>query len=58
MDFDFDPKARIGDHRWWISDLASFQADYPNWTPEYDIEATLEEIFEFNRQHWASTAAR
>ena len=23
------PEPRIGDHRWWISDLAPFEADYP-----------------------------
>ena len=23
----------MGDHRWWISDLREFQADYPDWEP-------------------------
>jgi CDP-paratose 2-epimerase len=22
---------RVGDHRWWISDLDQFRADYPDW---------------------------
>ena len=25
-------EARIGDHRWWISDLGEFQRDYPDWS--------------------------
>ena len=31
LDYTLSDEARIGDHRWWISDLAGFQADYPGW---------------------------
>ena len=31
MDYDLVGEARIGDHRWWVSDLAGFQPDYPEW---------------------------
>ncbi len=47
---------RIGDHRWWISDLAPFKRDYPEWGITYDIEAVLREIYEHNLELW--TAAR
>ena len=44
--------ARMGDHRWWISDLRPFQADYPSWSLEYDVPAMLREIYEANAEHW------
>ncbi len=31
-------QARTGDHRWWISDLSEFRADYPGWSLEYGVE--------------------
>src|SRR6185503_7055351 len=37
---------RIGDHIWWISSVARFQADYPQWRYGYDLEAILREIHE------------
>jgi len=47
---------RIGDHRWWISDLDPFRADYPGWAITYDVEAILREIHARNAELW--TAAR
>jgi CDP-paratose 2-epimerase len=44
--------ARTGDHRWWISDLAEFRADYPDWSLEYGVEGTLREIYEQNVERW------
>ena len=35
---------RIGDHRWWISDLSDFETDYPGWSLNYGIEEILTEI--------------
>jgi CDP-paratose 2-epimerase len=43
---------RIGDHRWWISDLKPFQTDYPDWRITYDVEAVLREIHEQNADRW------
>jgi CDP-paratose 2-epimerase len=43
---------RIGDHRWWISDLDEFRADYPDWDITYDIEDVLREIHEQNAELW------
>jgi CDP-paratose 2-epimerase len=43
---------RIGDHRWWISDLRPFQADYPAWAPTYDTEGILRDIYEHNLELW------
>ena len=29
LDWALGPEPRVGDHRWWISDLAAFRRDYP-----------------------------
>jgi CDP-paratose 2-epimerase len=49
--------ARTGDHRWWISDLRPFQADYPGWRPEHDVESILREIHDANVDAWSLEAA-
>ena len=43
-------EARSGDHIWWISDVRKFQAHYPAWQYEYDIERILEEIVAATRE--------
>jgi CDP-paratose 2-epimerase len=43
---------RIGDHRWWISDLDPFRRDYPGWDITYDIATVLREIYEQNAELW------
>jgi len=49
--------ARIGDHRWWISDLDEFGSRYGGWRPRRDLEAILREIYEANAERWASAPA-
>jgi CDP-paratose 2-epimerase len=56
LDWTLSDKARMGDHRWWISDLSAFQADYPGWELEYDIEGMLKEIYERNVENWTARA--
>ena len=51
-------QARMGDHRWWISDLAEWERDYPGWRLEYDLETTLREIHDHNVEHWMAGSAR
>jgi CDP-paratose 2-epimerase len=46
-------EARMGDHRWWVSDLRPFRGDYPEWNLEYDVEGILREIYEGNVEQWA-----
>jgi CDP-paratose 2-epimerase len=50
----YSDEARIGDHRWWISDLAEFRGDYPEWRVRHDIEATLREIHDANVERWGA----
>jgi len=59
LEWMLDERPRVGDHRWWISDLSEFRADYPAWTIEYDIRAILSEIYEMNIERWSlATPAR
>src|ERR1700710_774122 len=48
---------RIGDHRWWISDLEPFQADYPSFKLRYGIEEILQEMYEQNLERWTAAPA-
>ena len=57
LDWSLGPEPRIGDHRWWISDLAAFQARLSRTgSSTYGIEEILREIYEQNVETW--TAAR
>ena len=53
LDWRLSDDARIGDHRWWISDLAAFKRDYPSWSLRYGVEEILREIHDANVEHWA-----
>ncbi|HIG56327.1 MAG TPA: NAD-dependent epimerase/dehydratase family protein [Candidatus Latescibacteria bacterium] len=46
LDYSLSDESRIGDHIWYISDVRKFQAHYPEWQYEYDIERTLQEMVE------------
>jgi CDP-paratose 2-epimerase len=54
--WELSEEARTGDHRWWISDVSEFRADYPSWSLQYDVEQILREIFEQNVDRWAVKA--
>jgi CDP-paratose 2-epimerase len=52
LDWQLVDRNRVGDHRWWISDLQPFKDDYPDWDITYDIETVLREICEHNAEQW------
>jgi CDP-paratose 2-epimerase len=52
LSWEMGEEPRIGDHRWWISDLAPFQADYPDWELRYGVEDILSEMYEQNLERW------
>jgi CDP-paratose 2-epimerase len=54
LDWTLSDQNRIGDHRWWISDLSDFKADYPDWSLRYDVEAILREIHDANVEQWTA----
>ena len=46
--------SRIGDHRWWISDLRPFAADYPGWQLTRGLQDILREVHDENAERWLS----
>jgi CDP-paratose 2-epimerase len=44
MDVHYTDDNRIGDHIWWISDVAKFKSHYPAWRHTCGIEEILREI--------------
>jgi CDP-paratose 2-epimerase len=57
LDWSLSEDARVGDHRWWISDLSEFQRDYPEWRLERDTDSLLREIHDANRERWSAAVA-
>ena len=57
LQWEMEEEPRIGDHRWWISDLAPFQADYPDFELRYGIEEILREMYEQNVERWTAAPA-
>jgi CDP-paratose 2-epimerase len=42
----FEKNPRVGDHKWYISNLSKFQSDYPSWIPKYNTELIISELIE------------
>jgi len=53
LNWRYEDKPRIGDHRWWISNNEPFRKQYPEWTLTYNVPAMLHEIHEANVEQWA-----
>jgi CDP-paratose 2-epimerase len=56
LSWSYEESPRRGDHVWWIGSNHKFQAHYPNWHQEYDVDRILKEIFEFNSERWTPRA--
>src|SRR5215213_6791088 len=54
LDWTYSEQNRIGDHRWWISDLSAFERDHPEWSLRYSVEDILRQIHDANVEHWAA----
>ena len=54
LNYTLSDEARIGDHRWWISDLGAFKVDYPPWRLTFGIEDLLRDIYESNVEQWTT----
>lgn len=55
LEWTIGEEARIGDHRWWISDIAEFGDRYGGWRPQRDLETILREIYEANLDRWTAS---
>ena len=56
LDWSLGEDNRIGDHRWWISDLAPFKRDYPGWDINFDVRDILGQIHDRNAERWLAGA--
>jgi CDP-paratose 2-epimerase len=54
LDRKYSDISRVGDHRWYVSDVSKFKAHYPEWRFQYDLRAMLEDIYEKNVGRWTS----
>jgi CDP-paratose 2-epimerase len=52
LDWELSDQARMGDHRWWISDIDEFVRDYPGFRVEHDVAAVLRDIHDQNAERW------
>jgi CDP-paratose 2-epimerase len=52
--WDYRSENRIGDHVWWISDMAKFRDHYPSWKMKYDLVAIAREIHAENVERWTT----
>ena len=52
LDWTLSEQPRLGDHRWWISDLRPFASDYPGWTLTHGLQDILREIHDQNAERW------
>ena len=44
MKISFDETPRIGDHKWWVSNVDKFKKDFPEWEYKYNINSILKEM--------------
>jgi CDP-paratose 2-epimerase len=56
LNWTLSERARMGDHRWWISDLREFQRDFPDWQQHYDLRRIMREIHDQNAERWLAAA--
>lgn len=56
LDWTYTETNRIGDHIWYISDMAKFRSHYPAWKQRYDLDGLLREIMEKNAVRWEADA--
>lgn len=54
LNYTLSDEARIGDHRWWVSDLDAFKRDYPEWRLNFGIDEVLQEIHDLNVERWTA----
>jgi CDP-paratose 2-epimerase len=44
MKWTYQDEPRVGDHKWWISDVRRFRSHYPQWRLKYDIHSIIGEL--------------
>src|SRR5688572_2094956 len=49
-----DGPARVGDHKWWVTNTASFETDYPQWKPLKSVWTVIDELVDAAHQQAAA----
>lgn len=49
VNYVYEDNARIGDHKWYISDVSKFKKDYPKWDYTRNLKSIIEEIYNFQK---------
>jgi CDP-paratose 2-epimerase len=44
LDVSFSPETRMGDHKWYVSDVRKFTRHYPGWRLTIGIDEILDEM--------------
>ncbi len=57
LNHSYTDENRIGDHIWYVSDLAKFEQHYPDWKLTRNVSDILNEIYQANQERWAAEAA-
>ncbi|WP_415716038.1 NAD-dependent epimerase/dehydratase family protein [Roseibium sp.] len=57
LNWTYSDDNRAGDHIWWISDISKFQADYPGFELQYDIEAVIADLHDNGAERWEALAS-
>jgi CDP-paratose 2-epimerase len=57
LDWTYTDTNRVGDHIWYISDMAKFRSHYPTWKQQYDLDSLIREMYDKNAERWLSGEA-
>jgi CDP-paratose 2-epimerase len=52
LDWSYTETNRVGDHIWYISDMAKFRSHYPGWQQQHDLRSLVQEMYEKNVERW------
>lgn len=52
LDWTYTETNRVGDHIWYVSDMAKFRSHYPGWSQQHDLDGLVTEMYEKNVERW------
>lgn len=58
LNWTYSEQNRVGDHIWWVGDLAKFKEHYPGWNQEYNVPRILQEIYDYNVERWTEPSEK
>ena len=58
LSYSLSDQNREGDHIWWVSDVSKFQADFPEWKYEHDLQSIIKEIVEATQEKYESESKK